>query len=289
MMTDNELISHTAAQPDSLEKALLERVETGILELPLLPKVAWKVMELSRANNTDARQLSEVIHKDPTLASYVLRVANSPAYMPRMPITSLQQAISRLGLRQLGEIVFAASLQSRLFEAPGYEQEIQTLWQHSVGTAVYASEIAHLLSRSVEGAFLCGLLHDIGKAVIIQLLIDLQNQEASMLVPTALDSLVETHHNYVGSLLAKEWGLPAHVYEVILSHHDDPLPPACPDLVSMTQVADCLSYHMMAPELVDINNLINHDVLTALSLDPDKVATLLGQADKVQRTVDAMT
>ncbi|MEE8305421.1 MAG: HDOD domain-containing protein [Candidatus Tectomicrobia bacterium] len=288
-MTDYDLTSGAATESESLEAALLERIEGGQVELPVLPDVIWQVMELSASEDADARKLSALIHRDPALASHMLRVANSPAYMSRMPIVSLQQAVSRLGIRQISEIAFAFSLQSRLFEAPGYEQEIRTLWHHSVGTAVYASEIARLLRRNVEGAFLCGLLHDIGKAVIMQLLIDIQNQEALMLVPTALDAIVEVQHNHVGSLLARQWSLPEHVHESILLHHNSSISPDCSELVFVTQLADQLSYHMMTPEHVDAESVSNHPVLEILNLYPDDVANLIEKRDKIQSIVEAMS
>ena len=288
-MTDSILASDVATPPEPLEAALLKRVESGQIELPLLPDVAWRVMEMSRSDDVDIRQISDVVHRDPALASHLLRVANSPAYMSRMPILSLQQAIGRLGVRTLSEIVFAVSVQSRLFEAPGYEQEIQALWMHSVSTGLYANAVARLLRRNVEGAFLCGLLHDIGKAIILQLLIDIQNEEAMMLLPAALDDLVEAHHQHVGGLLAQQWSLPTYVRESILLHHDNPPSAECSELVLVTQLADCLSYHMMTPERVDADSVTNHPVLPILNLYPEDVAELIEQQEKIKKAAESMS
>jgi putative nucleotidyltransferase with HDIG domain len=288
-MTNTVITAEADLQADPIAAALLHRVESGQIELPILPDVTWRVMEMSQSDDADIRKFSEVVHRDPSLASHVLRVANSPSFMSRLPIESLQQAISRLGIRQLSEIVFASSLQSRLFDAPGYEEEIQSLWTHSVGTAVYASLIARQTSRNVDSAFLCGLLHDIGKAVIVQLLIDIQNQEASMLIPAALDELVETYHNCIGGTLAQKWSLPTPVTESILLHHDETLPPGCSDLVAVTQMADLLYDHLITPERVDQETLTNHPVLTNLNFSQDDVTSLLDQRDKVQKLVEAMS
>ena len=110
-----------AGGQDPLRAAVAHRLATGQLSLPMLPRVASQVVALVGSPTTDANRLSELIHRDPALAGQVLRIANSPAYMPRMPIVSLQQAVSRLGLNVVSEIAFAASLQSGVFRVPGYE------------------------------------------------------------------------------------------------------------------------------------------------------------------------
>jgi len=73
-----------------LRTEVAERVAAGQIDLPLLPQVASQVVMLAGNPNTDAAQLSDTIHRDPALAGHVLRIANSAAYMPRMPIVSLQ-------------------------------------------------------------------------------------------------------------------------------------------------------------------------------------------------------
>jgi putative nucleotidyltransferase with HDIG domain len=288
-MANAVITSEADLLSDPIEVALLQRVESGQIELPLLPDVTWQVMEMTRSDDADIRKISEVVHRDPSLASHVLRVANSPAFLSRMPITSLQQAISRLGIRQLSEIVFASSLQSQLFKAPGYEEEIQSLWTHSVSTAVYAGMIARQTKRNVEGAFLCGLLHDIGKAVIIQQLIEIESDEAAMLIPSALDALVETHHTHVGGKLAQQWSLPNFVSETILLHHDDPIAPDCSDLVAVTRMADLISEHLMKPEDVTEETIYQHSVLASLNLSTDDVTGLLDQRERVQKLAEAMS
>jgi HD-like signal output (HDOD) protein len=120
--------------PEQIRTALLARIEDGPLELPLLPSIVWEVMELTASDDVDTRKLSALIHRDPALASHILRVANSPAYMPSMPIVSLQQAVSRLGASTLGEIAFAITMQNRVFDVVGYEHDVRALWNHAVGT-----------------------------------------------------------------------------------------------------------------------------------------------------------
>lgn len=288
-MIENILNYDVTVIPEKLQADYMQRIESGNYELPLLPSVIWQIMDLNASDHADARKLSDLIHQDQALAGHLLRIANSPAYMPRMPIVSLQQAVSRLGTTVLGEIAFVVSLHSRVFDAKGYKHELQMLWEHSVGTAVYAKEIARMRRRNVEGAFLCGLLHDIGKPVILQTLLDLQKGQGIALEPSVVSAMMEAHHTQVGSLMATEWALPPHACESIAYHHDYLIAPTCTEAVMVTRLADCLSYHLMTPEVFDEENVYHHPVLADLNFYPDDVATLLAKRDTIMRLIQAMS
>jgi putative nucleotidyltransferase with HDIG domain len=275
--------------PEQIRTALLTRIEGGHLELPLLPTIVWEVMEITASDDVDTHKLSELIHRDQALASHILRVANSPAYMPRLPIVSLQQAVSRLGASTLGEIAFAITLQSRVFDVPGYEHEVRTLWQHAVGTGAYAKEIARLRRSNVEGAFLCGLLHDIGKPVLLQTLMDIQRSLGLTVDPAAVSAVMEACHTEVGNLIATEWGLPPHVTESITYHHDYLVAPMCTEAVMITRLADYLSYHLAMPEVFDEASVRHHPILNDLNFYPDDVEALLDKRDSMLRLIKGMS
>lgn len=288
-MAESLMNAAAAVLPEQLQVDVLERLEGGKIELPLLPTVVWEVMELSAADNVDIRRLSDLIHRDQSLAGHVLRVANSPAYMARMPIVSLQQAVSRLGTKALGEIAFTVSLQSRVFDVPGYEDEVRSLWEHAVGAATYAKEIARLRRGNVEGAFLCGLLHDIGKPVVLQALVDVQKEAGLRIAPAAASAIMEAYHTHVGSLLATAWALPPHVAESIAYHHDYLVAPTCGEAVMVTRLADCLSYHVLTPDIFDEDSVRHHPVLADLNLYPDDVEGLLARRDAVLRIIEGLS
>ena len=76
---------HNVEMPERVERALVERIDKDRIELPVLPQVAGRVMALANDPSADAARLSALIHQDQALAAHVLRIANSPAYMPRTP------------------------------------------------------------------------------------------------------------------------------------------------------------------------------------------------------------
>ena len=283
----------TGALPQHVRDLLIERLRERRLELPLLPDVAAKVLDLVNQENADAAQLSAILHGDQALAGHVLRLANSPAYMPRMPIVSLQQAVSRLGMATLRDIVVTVSVHSRVFSVPGFERVIGFLWRHSIGAAFYAREIARLRRRNVEGAFLCGLLHDIGKPVLLTSLLDLQSETRTPLELPAIEAAMEEFHLAVGTLLAEEWRLPEQVRSAVRWHHDWHGAAAQSEVAMMTCLADRLSYYAVQGGGAEAQQqaadaIRRHEVLQDLNLYPDEVDQLLDKRSEILERVEAL-
>ena len=113
---------------------LQQKINTD-LELPFLPETAAEVVASCNSGDCDARELAELLQRDQSLASHVLRVANSAAYAPKEAIVSLQQATSRLGVATICEIAIAVSLHGNVFRVPGHKVRVRELWIHSATSA----------------------------------------------------------------------------------------------------------------------------------------------------------
>ena len=148
-----------AASTDALEQHLIERIRKGAIELPLLPQVASRILSMVYDPDAEAAKLAALIHQDQALAAHVIRIANSPAYMTRNPVVSLQHAVSMLGMNLMSELAFSASIKGSAFKVPGWDDEVKRLWQYSLASGAYAKEIARVRRFNVESAYLCGLLH----------------------------------------------------------------------------------------------------------------------------------
>jgi putative nucleotidyltransferase with HDIG domain len=283
MTPDTDVVS----LPEKIQAQLLALLEANELELPLLPNVAWELMELCETEDVDAQRITNIILPDQALASHILRIANSPAYRPTMPIISLPRAVSRLGTRQLCEIAIAVAVRSRLFAVPGYEYELLLLWDHALGTALYAREIARVRRRGVEGAFLCGLLHDIGKPVILQTLTDLQ-QDIGPLEPSAVEAIIEKCHTQVGQHLATQWKLAPQVHACIAYHHNSLQAPTYLEEVMVTCLADVLSYCTVLPEHWEEEHVRTHPTLPTLQLTPEHIDALLAKRAEVRQLITWM-
>ena len=272
---------------DRLEQSLLQKIETGEIELPLLPKAASQVMALASDPAADAAKLSGLIHQDQALAAHVLRIANSPAYMPRSPVVSLQHAVAMLGITLLSEIAFTASLKSGAFKAPGHEDDVKRLWRHSLASGAFAKEVARMRRVNVESAYLCGLLHEIGKPVILQTATALAQTQRLTLEKAILYGWIDGYHSRVGALIAEKWGLPKQVATAIQYYDDYDHAESFRQECLLTCASDRLASHVLAPEDLPEESLRTQPAFGELNLYPNDIDQLLTTKDQVLAVVNA--
>jgi putative nucleotidyltransferase with HDIG domain len=268
-MNNHQTVTALAAQ-------LEQQVTTGQLELPVLPSVATEVLSLCHATTTDAARLSAVIHNDPALAANILRVANSPAFVGNVPCGSLQQAISRLGMQKISEIAVAVAVKGRLFQGGDSLPMFRSLWQHAVLVGFFTKEIARARRRNVEVAFLCGLLHDIGKPVMLTNLAPMQ--QAASWTEADLEEAIDARHNQVGRSLVAHWQLPEQIAESVEFHHEPTRAQRFPDIAAMVSLADLVAHEVTAGDReqpVLSEELRRHPVLATLNFYPDQLDQLL--------------
>jgi putative nucleotidyltransferase with HDIG domain len=259
---------------------LRERCQKRELELPLLPEVAASVRVATEKSDGDARALAELIRRDAAFAGHLLRIANSPAYAPRSPIGSLQQAVSRLGLRTIGEIALVITCKTRAFQVSGHEAEVRALFQHSLATALHAREIARIRRLNVEDAFLAGLLHDVGRPTLIQALVDQgDDPDLPALTPGEFQSVVAELHEEVGGMIVSAWGLPAALEESIRHHHQARATAA--DGAALIAFADDLSHYGAPLRPIAEDALRSHPAAATLNLYPEDIDSLIAQRAEI--------
>jgi putative nucleotidyltransferase with HDIG domain len=195
----------------------------GEWELPILPETGAAVLAACRDERSGARQVARLLERDPTLSARVLSVANSAAYAVHEPIVSLTQAIGRMGVTAVSEIMVAAVVRSGAFLPDRHLELIADVWPHSAVAAAWGREIARLQRRNVEGAFLCGLLHDVGRPIVLQGLIDHERTCRTTLDEGALREALDELHAEVGGRLVRCWSLPDWMADAVTLHHEPAL------------------------------------------------------------------
>ena len=209
-----ELSSQGQKAASYLENLLNEKK----IEVPMLPEVASRVLALSNDPDSDAAQLAKLIQGDQALAAHVMRIANSAAYTPNASMVSLQQAIARLGMGVISEISLVASLNSKMFNAPNFEDRISEIWAHALCTALWGKEVARTSKRNVEASFLCGLLHSIGRPVVLQSISDYAHDMQLQISNEEALVLEQLYHIAFGVVVVEKWGMPIIVQESVRSY-----------------------------------------------------------------------
>lgn len=199
-------------------------------DLPSLPAVAARINAEIENEALSAKRLGAIIAEDPSLASRLLRLANSAFYgMPRQ-IASIERAVMVLGFDTVKNLALSISIFSFFKKGISPAIDVVGLWNHSLGTAVSARIlVARNNPKLAEQAFLFGIVHDIGKiALITQCLSDMEEvgrliDQAGMPQEAAELKVFGFTHQKIGALLIREWKFPDMMVTGVKTHHD--LPP----------------------------------------------------------------
>lgn len=206
----------------------LREMEKHIDDLPLLPQVLVRILQLDASSEDYFQQFENMAMEDPAFAVRVVALANSASSAPVAPIDTIRGALTRLGAGTIAGFVASLSVQ-RVF-VPREPAQIR-LWKHSIETAVAAQRIAQIatsLGVDPGQAYLAGLLHDIGRFVMLEHAApELREVEASNwhtpeeLVEADIDVYTFTHSE-LGFLACNRWGLPDTIAAAVRAHHDEP-------------------------------------------------------------------
>jgi len=274
--------------PAAIRSELESRLSAGSLELPLLPGVAMEITSAAAKEDADARTIADMLKRDAALSAHVLRIVNSPVYSPRAQIVSLQQAVARVGAVKIREIALIIACRTGVFKAKGYEQEIDQVFKHSIGTALFAQEIARNTRNNVEDAFLCGLLHDVGRPVLLQALLALLREAKVVATRNAVLELVSELHEAAGSALARAWALPETVIVALGKHHtSSPDQESTP--VRIVSLADRFAHLTDEGAALTSDALLGHPALAALEIYPEVLEKIVKRAGVVKETIGVMS
>lgn len=208
---------------DKLEKIIMETVD-----IPSLPPVAMKVLQLMNDSFSSVNELEKLIEKDQSFSSRLLRIANSPYYGRGRAVDSVSTAIILIGFNTMKNLVVAASMKDLNRKFGLFEQK---LWEHSLAVSIAASAIARQTKLvKADEALVAGLIHDVGKTVLnngmseqYSRVIEKVYEEGLQFIDVENDMLGFNHCS-VGGLIARKWKIPKNLETVIEYHHAKPFP-----------------------------------------------------------------
>ena len=205
---------------DALVERVLETFVSPGYEPPMLPTVAIELMSLSQKPDVAIRDMAKLLEREPMLAARVMKRVQSPMFAGAARISSLKDAIVRLGISGLRDVVWEVALNMRVFKVEGYTESMEFLRRHCTATAYIARIICQYTSMEGEYAFICGLLHDVGVAATMIALAD-GAKKARRPVPDLIGlwPAIDRGHEKASATLVKLWGLPPDFQYVVGAHH----------------------------------------------------------------------
>jgi len=221
-----------------------------IYELPPLPTVVTRALDMLSDPEVDIREVEKVIGNDQSLVTKLIKISNSALYSGLQRVESLSQALARLGARTTKSLILSTSMQAYFFRNnPGMKTWGQSLWQHAAECGTAARRIAVAAGYDdPEKAFVGGVLHDIGKLVLLLVSGDIYRRIQSLKKRESLRDheaekrILKTDHMEIGELLMEKWNMPASAKACVKFHHHVERAGTDPSLVRIVAYANHLSH-----------------------------------------------
>jgi len=195
----------------------------GAYSIPSMPASARQAFELSMDPHAEARDFVALIQSDEALTARILKISNSVFYDRGGICRTIEEGVLKIGLNELRKLLHASTL-ADVF--PSNSPFRSSLWAHDVGVAICAVVVASKVApRISEVAFLTGLMHDIGKLLMLQRspelylkVIEQVERKSRTFIEAELEVFPFTHSD-VGELIAEKWNFSEELRRAIKAHH----------------------------------------------------------------------
>jgi putative nucleotidyltransferase with HDIG domain len=227
----------------------LRQITEKIIQLPTLPTIVTQLIALVGNPRSSAREIAQLVSTDQALTAKILKVANSAFYGFAREIATVQLAIVVLGLEMVKNLGLSVTVLKRF--SSGREHRLfdrQRFWEHAIGCGVAGRLLARRLKRNslADEAFVAGVLHDIGKLILIEYFTDEFSealelaQAEGISIEAAEEKTLGVTHADIGGWLAEKWNLPPNLVNAIAFHHHPNLLEAPEDVVLFVHMANAL-------------------------------------------------
>jgi putative nucleotidyltransferase with HDIG domain len=240
------LFPQTSCEP--LKSQQIENRLKGCACLPSLSTIESALRELLAADQRYTSQIAEIIRRDPSLTSRLLRMVNSVYYGISKPIKNIEEAVFFLGVRQIRQLAMVTPIIEDFQKLAGnYRFPWREFWQHCIGTALMTREVIDIVrTPNDEIDYVAGLVHDVGKIVMASTFPDhfteicRRRNDPGMELPDLEREVLGVDHAELGALYLKKQALPEVFVEIARFHHQPQLAPNHANIVSAVQIADLL-------------------------------------------------
>jgi putative nucleotidyltransferase with HDIG domain len=202
-----------------------EQIVQSVRDLPSMPAVVMELLSSIEQDDIDISVLAKKVSYDQALTARTLRLANSSSYGLQVKVTTIQQAITYLGFQTTRNLITAAALTGCFPSGtcPGFND--RAFWRHSIATAACARALARRIRFNQDVAFTAGLLHDIGRLVLVTAdpqaygeVVALRAREDKEWLD-AERAVLGVDHVEAGVALAEQWNFSDTMRQAIAYHH----------------------------------------------------------------------
>lgn len=263
----------------------LSAVIDDLDNLPSAPAVVTQLTEYFGREEVDSKVVAHLISQDPALAAKCLALANSSVYGIQRRVSSINDALSVVGLQAITTMVSSMAVAARFqnLKIPGYE--LHNFWLHSICTALSARALAKVTRINPETAFTAGLLHDIGKLVLaarfpehFSAVLEYQRHEDTRMFDAEKKILGFTHCQ-IGEAVAEKWRFSPEAMRAVAGHHEPEDHPAS-TITSLIHIANVMGHvigYTNDPD--DLVPRISEFAYDRMGLDWDEIRAVMIEVD----------
>ena len=272
----------------------VEEILRKIHNLPSLPTVVMELLASLGQDDVEIHVLANKIAQDQALTAKTLRLANSSFYGMAKQVTSLQEAITILGFRTVRSLAMTAALIGSVADKAATSFNVTPFWRHAIAAAVCARALATHLNINPEAAYIAGLLHDIGRLVLVTQF--QPGYEATMAYRAQHDcSLLEAEqavlgldHSMVSQVLTQHWKFPEEMQHALAQHHS-PLSEDVPKLTMIVIAADAIAHALdLSSDKDDLVPSVPAGFWEKLGLNDDTLLAVFKQTEQQFESVSSV-
>jgi putative nucleotidyltransferase with HDIG domain len=253
---------------------IIQDFSAGKIVPPVMPQVVRDVQSVIKRADSTAEDVAAVIERDPVISLRLLSVSNSPVYRGIQEIRNIKEAIPRMGLIETLNLIIAIANKS-MYETDQVQLRtlMDKLWVHSLACAYGSKLIAeHLKLDDSEKFFLMGLVHDIGKSLLLKAFTEIPKIKKVNF--DLIQANIQQGHLSIGGVLLRRWGFEDIFIKVVTMHESPEFSPETEKEILIVHLANMLSRtigYSLFEEEVDFNEL---DSAKFLQMDPDTLGQI---------------
>ena len=254
---------------------VIDDIARNLADLPSLPAVVMELLGSIEQQDVDISVLAKKVSHDTALTAKTLRLANSSTYGLQVKVTTLSQAITFLGFQTTRNLIIAAAVTGCFPEGQCAGFDDKAFWRHSIATAACAKVLARRMKFNQDYAFTAGLLHDIGRLVLVTSFPEQYakvigvRKERDLELLEAERQVLGVDHVAAGIALAGHWNF-SDTMRLAIAHHHDPEAPGAGFLATIVHVANAIVHALdIARDEDELVPAVSSVAWTALGLNEE--------------------
>ena len=263
---------------------IIQKYKNREIELPILPKIVQEIQAVVKNPASTVDNLIRVIEKDAAVSIRLITIANSPIYRGTDKYTTVREAVPRLGVKEIQNIITAISTKN-LYEAKNghFKDLMEKLWFHSLASGYSARAIAKKLSLGDQDKlFFMGLLHDVGKLPLLKSLSEAFPNNETLNMQEVISNIQAIHPNF-GGIILDRWGFNREFIEVSQQHEKEKFPEAVEKAVQIVSLANLLTRRLGYSHIEDDLDLTETEAAKRLELRPETLNAIHEETERIMQ------